>query len=548
MAPPDLKAYVASLVQESLANGWHNDGACRAYSQRSGCRIYLVANNPTMLEDNPALRWLTAGNTSRDMLVVRFNGASVNAPPSALFAGRTDLLVLRHNGHPNSFTGAAFDHNDTDGAFNPHNKCRLPEKASRMLSDSEGGLLLLQVTKGLTPVDPNCLTSFRAQVSGDTDTVTPSCLTRLTEENCSPINVNIQPSCIECAKAHSSALKAAGCTPEMGVEFCDAGRLARFTRRGHVHTPPSPALTAWLNPPHINRSELAPPSQSPPITSRRTNDECPVGYIDVADRPVWPRPVNSNAKSVAACAAQCAAFACTGFRWHRNTNRCQVFTGTQRRGSSSFWINCLPSPAPGPAVRDGALRRLNQVQDHFAEHPGGLGLYGYSSGFATAWLLRQMYPRAQLVFCGFNGHAEFTQPPGVQPPHDWEVEQRALHKSFGVEFILTAKSQGSAETTRATEARRLAESIDVAIGPTNRSAYGLSDCADCDDVPCGQCQEGCPPSSNGCDPRTPGMSSRNGCPHNNSGSHPSGCTIPDPPIAPLPERVPFSGQPKTRPA
>ena len=69
----------------------------------------------------------------------------------------------------------------------------------------------------------------------------------------------------------------------------------------------------------------------------------------------------------------------------------------------------------------------------------------------------------------------------------------------------------------------------------NRLDYGLSDCANCDDVPCGQCQEGCPPSLNGCDPRTPGMSSRNGCSHNNSGSHPSGCTIPDPLIAPLPD-------------
>ena len=70
--------------------------------------------------------------------------------------------------------------------------------------------------------------------------------------------------------------------------------------------------------------------------------ECPVGYTDVADRPSWPRPVNRITDSVAACAAECAAVACTGFRWRRNTNRCQVFTGTQRRRSSSAWINCLP--------------------------------------------------------------------------------------------------------------------------------------------------------------------------------------------------------------
>ena len=61
----------------------------------------------------------------------------------------------------------------------------------------------------------------------------------------------------------------------------------------------------------------------------------------------------------------------------------------------------------------------------------------------------------------------------------------------------------------------------------------VADCASCELVPCGQCQEGCPRSSRDCDPLG-GASSRNGCKAGNAGCHPGGCTIPSPPAPPLP--------------
>ena len=64
------------------------------------------------------------------------------------------------------------------------------------------------------------------------------------------------------------------------------------------------------------------------------------------------------------------------------------------------------------------------------------------------------------------------------------------------------------------------------LGSTTHAGgiHVLTDCESCDWVPCGMCQEGCTVSSNGCDPTAPGASSRNGCPNNNRGSHPDGCT------------------------
>ena len=66
-----------------------------------------------------------------------------------------------------------------------------------------------------------------------------------------------------------------------------------------------------------------------------------------------------------------------------------------------------------------------------------------------------------------------------------------------------------------------------------RMASGPADCASCELVPCGECQDGCPRSSQGCDPAS-GASSRNGCRDGNAGCHPSGCTVPSPPTPPLP--------------
>jgi licheninase len=63
------------------------------------------------------------------------------------------------------------------------------------------------------------------------------------------------------------------------------------------------------------------------------------------------------------------------------------------------------------------------------------------------------------------------------------------------------------------------------------SSLNPIDCPSCDQVPCGQCQEGCPQSSNGCN--EPSATSRNGCNNGNKGCHPNGCSNPDPPTPPL---------------
>eukprot|EP00662_Eupelagonemidae_sp_cell21_P021148 gene21148-54157_t len=55
-------------------------------------------------------------------------------------------------------------------------------------------------------------------------------------------------------------------------------------------------------------------------------------------------------------------------------------------------------------------------------------------------------------------------------------------------------------------------------------------CASCDLVPCGHCQQGCPPSHDGCGKGT----SRNACPNRNKGYWPPSCLPPASPPPPTP--------------
>ena len=69
---------------------------------------------------------------------------------------------------------------------------------------------------------------------------------------------------------------------------------------------------------------------------------------------------------------------------------------------------------------------------------------------------------------------------------------------------------------------------------------GGTDCPSCEQVPCGTCQEGCPRSTDGCEP--PFSHTRNGCKDGNKGQHPSGCTIPHAsPAPPLPSGASLCG-------
>ena len=82
---------------------------------------------------------------------------------------------------------------------------------------------------------------------------------------------------------------------------------------------------------------------------------------------------------------------------------------------------------------------------------------------------------------------------------------------------------------------------------TYLSAVASFNCPSCDLVPCGQCQEGCLISFNGCPnplPNHPGANSRNGCKAGNKGEHPTGCSKPDPdaPLRPLPHGSSFCGE------
>eukprot|EP01052_Picozoa_sp_SAG31_P036133 SAG31_NODE_4465_length_3209_cov_4.435691_2_plen_144_part_00 len=74
--------------------------------------------------------------------------------------------------------------------------------------------------------------------------------------------------------------------------------------------------------------------------------------------------------------------------------------------------------------------------------------------------------------------------------------------------------------------------------------FGTFNCPSCDLVPCGECQEGCSISFDGCS-NISSATSRNGCPAGNRGEHPTGCSKPDPdaPHQPITPGSSFCGAP-----